>query len=379
VLTANVRRRELKLTLVDGFAGGGRYLDNRTKEERPGSPLIMLEAMRTAAKSANEIRSNPFNLDVEYFFIEEKPEALEYLRNVISESEYKEFVGSRIHLLKGEFTSHVASILEYVKKRGGRSIFVLDQFGYSDVPLATLRQILAELENAEIILTFATDSLIDYLSVDEQTQRILEKVGITLPPKSIESAKSNSDWRRTIQFALHEEIPKRTEARFYTPFFIQSPDAHRDYWLIHLSGHHRARDVMVGLHWEVSTTFSHYGRAGLRMLGYDQDKDEDWTRQKLLPGFFFDQTAQALTQDQLLQQLPERLHGRSHGIAFQDLFAELTNETPATSDIMKEVLNNLARQGILKVADKSGGKRRAGIQHDSDIITPSRQKRFLPP
>jgi three-Cys-motif partner protein len=92
VLTANVRRRELKLTLVDGFAGGGRYLDNRTKEERPGSPLIMLAAMRTAAKCANEIRSNPFNLDVEYFFIEEKPEALNYLRNVISESEYKEFV-----------------------------------------------------------------------------------------------------------------------------------------------------------------------------------------------------------------------------------------------------------------------------------------------
>jgi three-Cys-motif partner protein len=44
VLSANPRQEQLKLTLVDGFAGGGLYLDSRTKEERPGSPLIMLVA-----------------------------------------------------------------------------------------------------------------------------------------------------------------------------------------------------------------------------------------------------------------------------------------------------------------------------------------------
>ena len=124
--------------------------------------------------------------------------------------------------------------------------------------------------NAEVILTFATDSLIDYLSENEQTQHILENVGISLPSKTIVTAKESRDWRRTIQFALHREIPEKTGAKFYTPFFIRSADAHRDFWLIHLSGHYRARDVMVGLHWKESTSFAHYGRSGLHMLGYDR-------------------------------------------------------------------------------------------------------------
>ena len=36
VLTVKPAQETLRLTLVDGFAGGGRYLDSRTKEERPG-------------------------------------------------------------------------------------------------------------------------------------------------------------------------------------------------------------------------------------------------------------------------------------------------------------------------------------------------------
>src|SRR6185369_17054559 len=64
VLTANLRIREFRLTLVDGFAGGGLYQDARTREARDGSPLLMLKAMRDAAASAQAKRSKPFNLDV---------------------------------------------------------------------------------------------------------------------------------------------------------------------------------------------------------------------------------------------------------------------------------------------------------------------------
>jgi hypothetical protein len=53
--------------------------------------------------------------------------------------------------------------------------------------------------------------------------------------------------------------------------------------LIHLSSHWKARDVMTDLHWELGTTFAHYGRPGLYMLGYDQDCDEGWTGQPFLP------------------------------------------------------------------------------------------------
>lgn len=380
VLTANPRQEQFRLTLIDGFSGGGLYLDSRSKEERPGSPLIMLEAMEQAAEAAQKARSKPFHLDVQYIFVERDAGALAYLRTVLDDSKYRRLLDDNIQIVQGEFIDQVPTIIKFVKKRGraGRSIFVLDQFGYSAVPLPAIKGILEQLENAEIILTFATDSLIDYLSENDQTQLVLENVGISLPAKSIKTAKEQREWRRTIQFALHSEIPERTGAKFYTPFFIRSNDAHRDFWLIHLSGHFRARDVMVGLHWQESTSFAHYGRSGLRMLGYDQRLDAEWTQQKMLPGFYFDDTALASSQDELLEQLPERIFGATDGIAFSELFANLTNECPVTADIMKDVLAELAADGVIKVSDKTGEKSRRGrVQHGSDIIIPSRQKRLF--
>jgi three-Cys-motif partner protein len=380
VLTARIQQDAFRLTLIDGFAGGGRYLDALTKEERPGSPLVMLEAMEEAAEGAQKIRMKPFHLDVRYIFIEKDRESFDYLRQVLAESKYAPLIDDTIQLIHGEFTGEVSKVVASVKKRGraGRAIFVLDQFGYSAVPLPTIRDILATLENAEIILTFATDSLIDYLGENEESQKILSKVGIALPSKDIRTAKAEREWRRAIQFALHRQIPEKTDAKFYTPFFIRSADAHRDFWLVHLSGHFRARDVMVGLHWQHGTSFAHYGGSGLRMLGYDQRYDADWTSQRMLPGFFFDQTALVSSQEELLEQLPERIFEFDNGVPFSELFSKLTNDCPVTAEIMKGVLRDLAKQGIIKVKDKTGAKsRRLSIQHDSDIIIPSRQTRLF--
>lgn len=86
-LTRRVVQNQLKLTLVDGFAGGGCYRDAKSGEFRPGSPLIMLEAMREAAGEAQKRRDKEFNLDVNYVFVEKDPLALAYLRKTIEESE----------------------------------------------------------------------------------------------------------------------------------------------------------------------------------------------------------------------------------------------------------------------------------------------------
>ncbi|MCA9100414.1 MAG: three-Cys-motif partner protein TcmP [Planctomycetales bacterium] len=381
-LTKNPRQDVFRLTLVDGFAGGGKYTDSRSGDERPGSPIIMLEAMERAAEIAQQTRSKPFNLDVNYIYIEKNPEALEHLRAVLNASKYAGLLGNQIRLLDGEFVALAPNIIKLVKGRGraGRVIFVLDQCGYTDVPFPTLRSILHTLPNAEVILTFATDFLIDYLSEHAQTQRTAEKVGLSMPPSLIRTAKEARNWRRIIQFSLHEQIPHQTGAKFYTPFFIRSADSHRDFWLIHLSGHYRARDVMVGLHWEQSTDFAHYGRSGLNMLGYDERRDVNLTSQKMLPGFYFDDTAFASSHDALLDQLPEKLYDLSDGMPFGELFSALTNECPVTAEIMKNVLGDLSKEGIVEVRDKTATTtRRVGVQHDTDIIIPSRQKRlFLP-
>jgi three-Cys-motif partner protein len=380
VLTSNPRQDQLKLTLIDGFAGGGIYLDSITREHCFGSPLIMLEAMEASAELAQRVRSKPFNLDVQYFFIEKRRESLEYLTRTIKDSKYKSQLTDSLHLLKGDFESHVSHILEFIKKRGtaGRAIFVLDQCGYLDVPLSTIRLILSELENAEVILTFATDFLISYLTEHPSTQQILSKIGLSLPSESIKSAKNHREWRRIIQFALHQQIPDATGADYYTPFFIRSKDSGRDLWLIHLSKHSKARDVMVGLHWQESTHFAHYGRSGLQMLGYDETRDEGLTKQHLLPGFYFDETALLSSQDALFDQLPKRIFDTwKEGVPFHQLFASLTNECPVTSEIMKDVMAELAREGEFRIVTAKGAARRNIIGHSSDIIIPSKQKRLF--
>jgi hypothetical protein len=232
-----------------------------------------------------------------------------------------------------------------------------------------VRTILEGLENAEVILTFATDFLIDYLSSDSATQAKLNKLGISLPTRSIETEKSKNNWRRAIQLTLHREIQQKTNAKFYTPFFIRSKDSHRDFWLIHLSGHHRARDVMVGLHWELNNCFAHYGKPGLNMLGYDPDQDLTLKPQTWLPGFFFDETAKNLTLESLYAELPFFLHRTGEPIDFKTLFSKISNETPSTSDILREVIRDLTIDGVISVRDRTGlTTRRAGAQDDSDVI-----------
>ena len=264
-----------------------------------------------------------------------------------------------------------------------RSLVTLrPQIGWMALPeRVAIRRILSGLANSEVILTFATDSLIDYLSGRESMQKTLENLGLSLSATQIQSAKEQADWRRAIQFILHREIHASSGAKYYTPFFIRSKDAHRDYWLIHLSNHARARDVMVGLHWLENTSFAHFGRPGLVMLGYDQDDDLKIVGQRLpLQEFRFDDIARATTQRALVEELPERLFCCKDGVTFRELFSGLTNESPATSELFRFAIAAMHREGLVDIRDKTGlVKRISGIQHQSDVIKPSAQRRFFIP
>lgn len=375
-LSSNFQIPELRITLVDGFAGGGRYRDKQTGEHCDGSPLLMLKAMQEAEAVGNISRDKPFRLDAKYYFIESSRDTFPYLKATLELSEFRDQLHNRIELINGKFIDNVDSIIRAIQHRkgGNRAIFVLDQFGYLDVPFSAIQSILTRLKRAEIILTFAANSLIDYLSEKDKTQKILESLGLQLSKDSIRTAKQEADWRLAIQQRLHKEIFVRSGAKHYTPFFIRSKEAHRDYWLIHLSNHARARDVMVGLHWKEHAGFAHYGKPGLAMLGYDQDRDTKLSGQE----FLFDNSAQTLTHEHLLDQLPERVSLFSDGVEFKSLFAHITNETPATSSIIANALNTLRSNGEIEIRDKYG-KRTRRINHSSDVIQTARQKLFFGP
>ena len=380
-LTADLRIPKLRLTLVDGFAGGGAYRDEWTKEHRDGSPLLMLKAMRDAAMEAQEKRSKEFQLDAEYFFIEAKKCAFEYLEMTLKKSEFGPLLDSNVTLLNDTFEKQVDRLLKHARAKGAkhRTIFVLDQFGWKDVPFAALRRIFATLENAEVILTFATDWLVNFLSGEDKMQSTLERVGLRFPVDEIEAAKQAPTWRGLIETNLSHQVHHGSGARYFTPFFIRSKDAHCDHWLIHLSMHSRARDVMTELHWAEGTSFEHFGGPGLMMLGYNQDEDPNCTgARSLFPEYRFDKFANNTTHAALVAQLPERVSRHPAGIDFRGFFASVANETPATAEQLKVALAEIHRAGLIEVRDKTGTvHRQNGVQHHSDIVIPSPQRRFL--
>jgi three-Cys-motif partner protein len=379
-LTQNVKIDHLSLTLVDGFAGGNVYTDPATGAERPGSPSIIMGAIREAERQAREKRTKDFKIDDHYFFIEKDREAFSSLERTLKSSGHAAQIGESIFALNDDFADQADRIIEFIlaKSKSGRSIFVLDQCGYTQVPFRCIRDILDRVPNAEIILTFAADFLIDYLRESRPNRRLASIPDLNLDDLAASVDKADPRWRRLIQLELHSEVQKASAASFYTPFFIHSKDSHRDLWLVHLSRHHRARDVMVGVHWDRQNCFAHYGKPGLRMLGYHPDEDILNTRQPFFEGFYFDDKARAMTKESLMEDLPALIYDHPEMVSFKGLFSSISNDTPATSEILKASLLDLAEDERVIIKDATGlTLRRAGVQHDSDLIYIPRQKRLF--
>ncbi|MGE3818324.1 MAG: three-Cys-motif partner protein TcmP [Isosphaeraceae bacterium] len=379
-VTRNPRVDKLTLTIVDGFAGGNTYSDEKTGELRPGSPSIILNALNTAKVAAQERRKKQFVLDDHYFFIEKDVEAFGFLRDTLSSSEHGSRIGNAVHLVHGDFCDHVAKVIESVRSRAGgeHAIFILDQCGYTDVPFVSIKEILGSLRKSEVILTFATGFLIDFLSDKYKGGAGIRKAGIDVERLVSKIDKSDRHWKRLIQVELRDDLQIKAGAGFSTPFFIRSRDSNRDLWLVHLSGHYRARDVMMGIHWEHTNSFAHYGRPGLNMLGFDPDEGVSGPSQALLPGFYFDETAKDLTLEATLRELPRFLTNKRDLIDVRSLFAEISNDTPATVALLREVLKELAADGVFEIRDKTGlTVRQKGVQFDTDVIHMARQMRLF--
>jgi three-Cys-motif partner protein len=375
-LTANIRRDTLKLRLVDGFSGGGVYIDARTKEECSGSPLIMLESVKQAQVKLASERTKPFDLDVEYHFIESNKEHFEYLKATINASEYREMLGSKISLIHTEFLTIADSMINrFADEKPRRSIFVLDQFGWSDVPFNVIKKLLGTVGNSEVILTFSVDALINFMSNRPASKKQFDELGLQFPFDDWESIRSDHVWRRRIQNHLHQVIPSACGAKYYTPFFIQSPLENRDYWLIHLAGHPRARDVMTGIHWDQSNSCRHYGRSGLQMLGYDPEDDPSLYGQNSFDFFKFDVKAELDSVRSLTEDIPLRLYEFREGMTFENFYALVANETPATSTLIAQSIKQLSISGDVSIVNPDGKESiRGRLPVKNDRIMPPRTK-----
>ncbi len=147
---------------------------------------------------------------------------------VLREAGHASALGSTIHLRHAKFQEEADGVIQFMKKKSpknGRSIFILDQYGYKDVPTGVIQKIFAQLPSAEIILTFGVDSFLNFASDRQHTQELMDEIGVlqVWHGRTLEEIKkSERDWRYLIQSALYKSLIERCGAEYFTPFFIRN-------------------------------------------------------------------------------------------------------------------------------------------------------------
>ena len=351
-LTTGFNRDEFKLDFVDGFAGGGVFQDGGNIIS--GTPLIMLEETDAAENRLNQDRKKPLRFNCKYHFVDAKKAHTDRLRMVLSERDY--IVNEeKIVIHNNPFEDVADKIIADIqarRPRSGRAIFLLDQTGYSQVALSLVARIFRELATAEVILTFAGDALLNFLSERPQIVQAVSPLELTETQisKLIEYSEKN-DGRALAQRTLRQHIQSKSGAYYDTPFFIRPAQSRRALWFVHLSRHPTARDVMMQHHWRINNTFEHYGPGDFGMLGWDALRE-----QATLPLFSFTEHDSHLLQDQLLDSLPRQLYGliSEHPITVDAMRHRFANETAARFSDMDQVLLQLAKEKEIQILGPDG-------------------------
>lgn len=374
-LTKKPVRREIKLTLVDGFAGGGLYR-SATGEPVLGSPLRMLKAVQEArAWRQTAINGPDLEWNIQFYFVEPNPQALELLKKTVAQEYGQAFSDRHVHFIPTTFQEACPGIVQTVKRsakklqarQGGRAIFFLDQYGYKDLPFPLLRSVLRTLPNAELVFNFGVDDLIDYLPHANESKAL---INVGLDPSELSRLDHNhAHWRRLVQAELAQQITRQIGAKTFTPFFIRRDRAHRDYWLVHCANHARANDVMKQQHWLQANgllSFEHYGGPGLNMLGFTPKYDH--------PALFsFQETDERRNRDALMTELLSHGH-LDRPVEVNFLYAKICNETPADQGRLQQVLKHLSREQQIEVRGPNGEQRRPGTEPEpKDVVQRSKQ------
>ncbi len=394
----------LKLAVVDAFAGGGLYLDDNANEHQ-GSPVKIIEAIKNGEQLVNSNRSSLFTVDSRLFFIEKKKSVFEYLENHLSKIGIKQ--QPNIKLIPGNFEKTYLDIVTNISDSIGetaRSIFILDQYGYVDVPFECIRRIFDLLKNSEVILTLSVNHLIDYIANPETETRKAAQQSLfseAEPTKKIESAKQVKNYveklglninelqedklaypktyRGIIQTKVLEKLLLFSNAKYYTAFFLGEVGNHRDIWLIHLSNHSKARSVMINIHWQYANNnkaiISHYGTHGLDILGFIGKKDIIGQPElfESKDKFNFNEHDKRKMGFSIQEDMPKWLYAKE--VKFKDFYNDSANHCLASKEQLLDLSKELLQCKEIEAIGEKGEQRRSDIK-TNDIIRLPTQKFF---
>lgn len=347
----------LRITFVDGYAGGGRY--SHGGDSFPGSPMIFLSTVADMESRITAGRSKKLNIRAKYIFIDQNKRHIEFLRSEIERSDFKHMLDKDIYLWVGDFNVLVDDAIHEARKNSsqvGCSIFLLDQFGWSQVALSSVRKILGELKKSEVFLTFMVDALANYISESKYDLSAFERIDLS-PDLVREMIRYREEdylgARVLIQNFLYDHIRRKTECPYYSPFMIKSPESHRSHWLLHLSKHHEARNEIGEIHWQENNTTTHHGRDGFNALGFTPTGNID----QFMIESLMDEHARMLSREALIREIPHLIEDtlkKGQAASLKTLFGSRCSDTPLVKSLIEPEILRLRDSGDLIIRNESG-------------------------
>lgn len=374
-ISQNKRMDGVNIELIDAFAGGGVLIDAETKTPINGSPKVIITAVRESEIAIAAEKTKPFTINARYHFADACPDAVHRLRCDLTSSGFgNDLETGKVRVDNLTFDKFLPELLRRIKPRPRqKAIFFLDQCGWTQATLRDCNQILRHLPKAEIIWNISIEPLAKFANNQAAFRTATENFGVDLGDafSAWESADRLSDWRKSLVSFYLREIQSKCVAKFISPFMIQHEGW--GYWLLHLSNHKEANDVMKVTHWRHQNNSLHEGFPGLRMLEFNRD---NWKQSSL---FRFDTEANQATREALLSELGQQIMSLGESPTVGRLIESVANETPADRRRILDVLGQLRTDREFRFVGPGGERRKHIPQTLDDRIVRERERTLMLP
>ena len=257
-----IRGANRRVIFLDGFAGPGRYSGGE-----PGSPLIALETL------VNHTHFSEMS-DTEFIFLFVEKDR-DHFKNLQQELEnfWSRRVGGKpqnigVYPYNKEFTEMTRDILRHTQGRLAPTLAFIDPFGWSGVPLGTIRDLLSS-DKCEVLFNFMFDSVNRFIG-DERSgisQSFDELFGTGASEHATAAQLSGEDRKQFLANLYKRQLQTVGGFRHVRSFELMNPRRGRtEYFLMFGTRHPEGLRAMKDAMWALDPV------SGLRFTGFTGDQ-----------------------------------------------------------------------------------------------------------
>lgn len=365
-----------KVTIIDGFCGGGMYIDENNNRYH-GSPFRIIKSVEEGLRIVKEEKSKPnYNLDAEFIFIDSRKEHIQCLKKLMREEPpdlYKENP-DKFTFICDEFENKSEHIIAELEVSKHSSMFILDPTGYTDVSMRTIRNIIS-LKKSEILYTFMVEYISRFIGNKPSSNahsKILEAEGY-FEKLDLDNLKSQSQ-QGYVRNETLRLFRNKGEVKYVYTFALIPGLNQVQYYLVHLASNAPAQRVIKHSLWKFNNINMHMQfRYDVYGLGF---RSPDYFDNNCNLFDIKEENIRASIEN-LSDSLLPIITTHSEGIHYGELHDSTMQYNPATDKHYEEFINEQRNYGELEVIRNGKPTKAKNLKAKDLILRPNQQQLFI--